>query len=95
MKLKLHASSEDYPVSFACKGLPLGMRLISRTEGIVSGRPWNSGVSRVEVTAEGASRRLPSVTGSFTVRVAPKERKDANDPDESGEEDREEQENDD
>ena len=94
-KLTLQASSDDYPVAFTCKGLPLGMRVTSRTDGVVSGRPWQNGVWRVEVTAEGASRRLPMATGSFTVRVAPKERKDANDPDESGEEDREEQENDD
>lgn len=70
-KLTLRATSKDYPVMFSCRGLPLGMKLLSRTDGVIAGRPWTNGVWRVEVKAEGISRQLPTATGSFTVRVAP------------------------
>ena len=70
-ELKLRVDSDDYPVVLSCRGLPLGMRLLSRTEGVISGRPMTNGVWKVEVKAEGISRQLPTVTGTFTVRVAP------------------------
>ena len=70
-ELKLRVNENAYPVSFSCEGLPPGMRLSSRLEGIILGRPETNGVWQVEVMADGVSRDQPTATGSFTVRVEP------------------------
>ena len=73
-ELKLRVNEDAYPVQFTCKGLPPGMKLSSRTEGVVAGRPSTNGVWHVKVMAEGLWSALPTATGSFTVRVAPRAR---------------------
>ena len=84
--LKLRVNEDAYPVLFTCKGLPPGMRLPSRTEGVIRGRPRTNGVWHVEVMAEGLWRALPTATGSFTIRVAPRTRP-ANDGEKTDDED--------
>ena len=79
-ELALRVNSDDYPVAFSCWGLPPGMRLLSRTKGVISGQPMTNGVWQVEVTVKGISRRLPTASGTFTVRVAPR----AHPPDDTG-----------
>ena len=71
-RLVLRVNADAYPVTFNCKGLPLGMALTSRTEGVISGKPKSHGVFHVEVTAKGASSKLPVAKGEFTVRVTPR-----------------------
>ena len=73
-KLTLRVNEDAYPVTFSCKGLPLGVKLASRTAGEISGQPRISGEWRVTVTATGASRALPVATGTFTFRVEPRTR---------------------
>ena len=68
-KLVLHVNEDAYPVVFSCRGLPLGMRLVSSTRGIVAGTPMTNGTWQVHVTVKGASGNLPPATGSFAVRV--------------------------
>ena len=68
----LRVNADAYPVTFTCRGLPPGMALTARAEGVVSGTPQSNGVFRVEVTAKGASSALPVAKGAFTVRVQPR-----------------------
>ena len=71
-RLVLRVNADAYPVTFTCRGLPIGMTLSSRTEGIISGKPKLTGVFHVEVTAKGPSSALPPAKGAFTVRVLPR-----------------------
>lgn len=84
-ELKLRVNEDAYPVSFVCRGLPPGMRLASRTVGVIQGYPRKSGVWEVEVEVNGASRGFQPAKGTFTVRVAPQERDGVNDDSENGE----------
>ena len=70
-ELKLCVNTNAYPVVFACKNLPPGMKLLSRRAGVISGRPQTNGVWRVEVAAKSMAPALPVATGAFTVRVSP------------------------
>ena len=71
-RLVLRVNADAYPVTFGCTGLPVGMALTSRTEGVISGTPQTNGVFRVEVMAKGESSKVPVATGTITVRVLPR-----------------------
>ena len=83
----LRVNADAYPVTFGCRGLPAGMALTSRAEGVISGTPQSNGVFRVEVTAKGASSARPPATGAFTVRVLPRPTSGAADDDDAEESD--------
>ncbi len=83
-KLTLRVNVDAYPVTFYCRGLPPGVFLTSRSEGIVSGIPRSNGVWRVEVMAKVASPAVPAAKGSFTIRVLPTKYQDVTDDDDDG-----------
>ena len=83
----LRVNADAYPVTFYCRGLPPGMAVTARAEGVISGTPQSNGVFRVEVTAKGASSALPVAKGSFTVRVQPRPISKTDDDDDADEDD--------
>ena len=86
-KLSLHVNADAYPVTFSCTGLPPGMKLVSRTAGVISGKPRMQGTWRVGVTVKGVGRAQPVAKGKFTVHVLPRDPSEEEDVDKNDDND--------